>query len=123
MTAHGPVGDLDAALNEAADRLLSLIVRTRFRNPGTSADPYVDSMILWLSVVREAREVLSPWGVPASTLCEVEHIYREAVQAWLRGDEPQSPVTDDRNLARALSDDDLHGSLRQVLDPPTVWSV
>lgn len=110
-----PLADLDAALNEAADTLMALIVRTRFRNPGTSNDPYLDSLILWVSTVTEAREAVAPLDVSPAALRDIETLYRRAVEAWLRGDEPTSLITDDTNIAAALSDADLHGELRRVL--------
>ena len=109
-------GPIDAA----ADRIFSLIARTRFRAPGTSADPYLDSLVLWVSVVTEVREVLAPLAHPLSALREVEYIYRETISAWLRGDEPTSTVTDDPVTARALSDDDLLHKLREAIDPPSL---
>ncbi|GAB5896974.1 MULTISPECIES: hypothetical protein [Mycobacteriaceae] len=114
MTTN-PLADLDAALNEAADTLLSLIVRTRFRNPGTSADPYTDALILWLSTVTEAREAVAPLDVPPAALRDIETLYRRAVEVWLRDDEPTSPISEVPNIAAALSDADLHGELRRVL--------
>lgn len=112
------LADLDAALNEASDTLMALIVRTRFRNPGTSADPYTDALILWLSVITEAREAVEPLDVPPASLRDIETLYRRAVESWLRGDEPTSLITDVPNIAAALSDADLHGELRRVLDTP-----
>lgn len=87
----------------AADRLFSIIARTRFRAPGTSADPYLDSLILWVSVVHEIRETLEPLEHPVSALGAVEAVYRETIESWLRGDEP---TTDDEllhKLHRAMS--------------------
>lgn len=86
-----------------ADRLFSIIARTRFRAPGTSADPYTDSLILWLSVVHEIREVLEPLEHPKSALGAVETVYRTAIESWLRGDEP-------------VTDGELHAELRRAID-------
>lgn len=113
-----PLADLDYTLNEAADTLMALIVRTRFRNPGTSADPYTDALILWVSVITEAREAVAPLEVPSAALRGVEALYRRAVESWLRGDEPTSPISDVPHIAAALSDADLHAELRRVLDTP-----
>lgn len=117
------IDPFDTAVDDAVDRLFSIISRTRFRSPGTSPDPYLDSLILWVSVVNEVREVLAPLGLPSSPLREVEYIYRESIESWLRGDEPTSPVTDDPVTARVLSDEELQGRLRQAIDPPPVWMV
>lgn len=108
-------------IETAVDRLFSIIARTRFRAPGTSGDPYLDSLILWVSVVHEVRDALAPLEHPSSALRETEYIYREAIESWLRGDEPKSTVTDDPATAEALSDEDLLGKLRTALDPPHAW--
>ncbi|SHP20878.1 hypothetical protein [Mycobacteroides abscessus] len=105
----------------AADRLLALIARTRSENPGTSPDPYLDGLALWVSVVPQVREVLAAVGTHESTLGEVEYLFREAVTAWLRGDEPYNLLTDDPGTAALLADDELEHRLRTVLDPPAVW--
>ena len=107
-------------IDTAVDRLFSIIARTRFRAPGTSADPYLDSLILWVSVVAEVREALAPLEHPVSALGEVEYLYRETISAWLRGDEPTSTVTDDPVTAQALSDEDLLHKLRAAVDPPSL---
>lgn len=109
-----------SAIDAAVDRLFSLIARTRFRSPGTSADPYLDSLILWLSVVGEVRDALAPLEHPTSSLREVEYLYRETITSWLRGDEPTSIVTDDPVTARAFDDEDLLHKLREAVDPPAV---
>jgi len=105
-------------IDTAVDRLFSIIARTRFRAPGTSADPYLDSLVLWVSVVGEVREVLAPLEHPVSALGEVEYIYRTAIESWLRGDAPTSTVTDDPVTAQHLSDDELLHKLRAAVDPP-----
>lgn len=109
--------DIDAAV----DRLFSIIARTRFRAPGTSADPYTDALILWVSVVTEVRESLAPLEHPKSALREVEYIYRDAISAWLRGEPSPHAYDEDEVTAEAMSDEDLIGRLRTALDPPNVW--
>ena len=73
-----------------ADRLFALVARTRFRAPGTSSDPYLDALVMWLTVVREAREALRGSG----SLREVERVYRDSVERWLNGE----PVGEDTAL-------------------------
>ena len=72
------------------ERLFALVVRSRFRAPGTSADPYTDALVMWLTVVREAREVLRGNGA----LRDVERVYRNSVERWLSGE----PVGEDAAL-------------------------
>ncbi|AMT72194.1 MULTISPECIES: hypothetical protein [Mycobacteroides] len=105
----------------AADRLLALIARTRAENLNTSPDPYLDAITLWIAVVPQVREVLNGLDIHESTLGEVEYLFREAVTAWLRGDEPSSVLTDDPGTAALLAEDELEHRLRTVLDPPEVW--
>lgn len=112
--------DHDAAVEAAAGRLFGLIERTRFRNPGTSADPYMDSLLLWLSVIHEVREIVAPVAVrPVVTLDHVEHVYRETIAAWLRGDAPDDDP--DPSVARCLADDGIAAGFRDAIDPPDVW--
>lgn len=72
------------------ERLFALVVRTRFRTPGTSADPYTDALVMWLTVVREAREALRG----TNSLRAAERVYRDSVERWLSGD----PVGEDEAL-------------------------
>lgn len=108
-------------VDTAVGELLGLVVRTRFRNPGTSADPYTDTLVLWVSSITEVRKILAPLEVPASTLSEIESIYRESVEAWLRGDEPKCDYADDDATARLMDDEDLEHRFREAIDPPNVW--
>lgn len=108
-------------IDTAVDRLFALIARTRFRSPGTSADPYSDALILWVSVVSEVREVLAPLDNPKSALGEVEYLYREAISAWLRGEPTHHSYDEDEVTAQAMSDEDLLHKLRTAVDPPPVW--
>ncbi|MCV7194131.1 hypothetical protein [Mycolicibacterium brumae] len=104
---------------EAAGHLFGLVVRTRFRNPGTSSDPYMDSLLLWLSVVHEVREIIEPVAVrPEVTLDHVETIYRCGVKHWLAGD---APVDDPNPSDDYLTNDELIAALRDAIDPPDVW--
>ncbi|MDM2175291.1 Uncharacterised protein [Mycobacteroides abscessus subsp. abscessus] len=107
-------------IDTAVDRLFSIIARTRFRAPGTSADPYLDSLILWVSVVTEVRETLAPLEHPISALGEVEYLYRETISAWLRGEGTDYAYAEDEVTAQALSDEDLLHRLRAAVDPPSL---
>lgn len=93
-----------------AERLLTLVVRTRFRAPGASADPYTDALVLWLSVVREAREAVSR----SASLWEVERVYRDAVESWLWGEPSIHSYTEDTVTAHHLDDDELLDAFRAV---------
>ncbi|MFV8308820.1 hypothetical protein [Mycobacteroides chelonae] len=108
-------------LDAAVTALHDLIVTARAENPNTTSDPYLDGLALWVAVVPQVREVLVAVGTHESTLGEVEYLYREAVTAWLRGDEPSNVLTDDPGTAALLADDELEHRLRTVLDPPAVW--
>lgn len=103
----------EAMPDTAAERLHSIIVRTRFRCPGTSSDPYMDALVLWVSVVGEVRDILASLEVPSTALSETEFIYRDATEAWLSAaslsDADQVDV-DDRIISR----------LRDALSP-NVW--
>lgn len=112
---------MTSPLDAAVTALHGLIVTARSENPGTSPDPYLDGLALWVSVVPQVREVLAAVGTHKSTLGEVEYIYREAVTAWLCGDEPYNLLTDDTVTAALLADDELEHKIRVVLDPPEVW--
>lgn len=108
-------------IDTAVDRLFALIARTRFRSPGTSADPYTDALILWVSVVTEVRETLAQLEHPVSALREVEYLYRETIEAWLRGEPSVHSYDEDPATAEAMSDEDLIGRLRTAVDPPAAW--
>lgn len=99
----------------AVTTLHDLIVSARAENPNTSADPYLAALNLWVSVVPQVREVLAAVNTYESTLGEVEYLFREAVTAWLRGDEPYNLLTDDPGTAALLADDELEHRLRTVL--------
>lgn len=109
---------MTSTLDTAVSLLHELIVSARAENHGTSADPYLDAITLWVSVVPEVREVLSTLETHERTLGEVEYIYREAMTSWLRGDEPCSPLADDPGTAALLADDELEHRLRTALNPP-----
>lgn len=104
----------------AVDRLFNIIARTRFRAPGTSADPYADALILWVSVVSEVREALAPLEHPKSALGEVEYLYRETIESWLRGEGTHHEYAEDEVTAQMMSDEDLLHKLRAAVDPPAV---
>ncbi|SKX74686.1 Uncharacterised protein [Mycobacteroides abscessus subsp. abscessus] len=87
-------------LDTAFARLHGLIVTARHENPGTSSDPYGDSLSLWVSVVPAVREVLSGLETHEDTLGEVEYVYRTAVEAWLRGTVPSSARVEEALLDR-----------------------
>lgn len=112
---------MSSPLDTAVTTLHDLIVTARSENPGTSPDPYLGGRALWVSVVPQVREVLAAVGTHESTLGEVEYLFREAVTAWLRGDEPYNLLTDDPGTAALLADDELEHKIRVVLDPPAVW--
>ncbi|WP_100459263.1 hypothetical protein [Mycobacteroides abscessus] len=78
------------------ERLFALIVRTRFRSPGTSADHYLDTLVIWVSMVGEVREILAPLGYPDVALPGVERVFRAAIESWLDG---HTPVDDEALLA------------------------
>lgn len=113
--------DRDRQVEIASGKLFELIVRTRFRNPGTSADPYTDALVLWVSVVNEVRKAVEPLEVRPSIVRDIEYVYRESVEAWLRGDEPKYAYADDPVTARVMDDEDLEHRLREAIDPPTAW--
>lgn len=95
------------SLDTAVERLHGLIVTARHENPGTSSDPYLTALNLWVSVVPAVREVLR--GLEThDTLGEVEFVYRTAVAAWLRG-----TVPDGSRVEEALRE-----RIRMALDPP-----
>ena len=52
---------------------------------------------------------------------DIEYVYRESVEAWLRGDEPKYAYADDPVTARVMDDEDLEHRLREAIDPPTAW--
>lgn len=79
-----------------SERLFALIVRTRFRSPGTSADPYLGTLVLWVSLLGEVREILASLGYPDAALSRVERVFRGAVESWLDG---HTPVDDEALLA------------------------
>lgn len=112
--------DRDRQVDFAVDRLFSIIARTRFRAPGTSADPYLDSLILWVSVIGDVREVLAPLEYPKSALREVEYLYRQAIESWLRGEPSAHSYAEDEVTAQMLSDEDLMERLRTAIDPPAL---
>lgn len=88
-----------------SERLFALIVRTRFRCTGTSADPYTDALVVWVSMVSEIREVLVSLDYPATALTKVERVFRDAIESWLDG---HTPVDDEELLAelhRAVDSD------------------
>lgn len=101
-----PVADI-------ADRLLALVMRTRFRATGTSADPYTDALTMWLTVVSEARATLPP----NTSLLEVEALYRDAVESWLRGEPSPHTYDEDAVTAQHLDDDDLLARFRAAVEP------
>ncbi|WP_100514885.1 hypothetical protein [Mycobacteroides abscessus] len=78
-----------------SERLFALIVRTRFRSPGTSADLYLDTLVLWVSMVGEVREILASLGYPAAALPRAERVFRVAIESWLDG---HTPVDDEALL-------------------------
>lgn len=108
-------------LDAATARLHGLIVSARAENPGTSADPYLDAITLWVSAVPTVREVLGTLKTHEDTLGEVEYLFRQSVEAWLRGDEQSDFLADDPGTAALLADDELEHRIREVLDPPAVW--
>lgn len=112
---------MTSPLDAAVTALHGLIVTARSENPGTSPDPYLDGLALWIAVVPQVREVLNGLDIHESTLGEVEYIYRQAVTAWLRGDEPYNPLADDPGTGALLADDELEHRLRTVLAPSEVW--
>ncbi|RIS62546.1 hypothetical protein [Mycobacteroides abscessus] len=112
---------MTSPLDAAVAALHGLVVAARAEHPGTSDDPYLDALTLWVGAVPEVREVLAAVGTHECTLGEVEYLFREAVTAWLRGDEPSNVLTDDPATARLLADDELEHRIREVLDPPAVW--
>lgn len=79
---------------DPADRLLSIVARTRFRAPGTSSDSYTDTLLLWLSVVAEVREIVADENLHA-----VESVYRSAIARWLDPAGPPDTDPDDTELA------------------------
>ncbi|MDM2349102.1 MULTISPECIES: hypothetical protein [Mycobacteroides] len=95
-------------LDIATTRLHELIVSARAENPGTSADPYGDSLSLWAAAVPAVREVLGTLQVHEATLGEVEFVYRTALEAWLRGTVPSSARVEEALLDR----------IRMALNPP-----
>lgn len=99
---------MTSTLDTAVERLHDLIVSARHENPGTSTDPYGDSLSLWVSVVPAVREVLSGLETHEDTLGEVEFVYRTAMTAWLRGTVPSS----------ARVEEALRERIRMALDPP-----
>lgn len=109
-----------ASIDTAVDRLFSIIARTRFRAPGTSADPYDDALIFWVSVTHEVRETLATVAHPKSALREVEYLYRYTIEAWLRGELSHHEYAEDEVTAQMLSDEDLLHRLREAIDPPAV---
>lgn len=112
---------MSSPLDTAVTTLHDLIVTARAEHPNTSGDPYLDAITLWIAVVPQVREVLAAVGTHESTLGEVEYLFREAVTAWLCGDEPYSLLTDDHGTGALLADDELEHRLRTVLDPSEVW--
>lgn len=101
-----PVADI-------ADRLLALVMRTRFRATGTSADPYTDALTLWLTVVSEARATLPP----NTSLWEVERVYRDAVESWLLGEPSPHSYAEDEVTAQHMDDDELLERFLVVVSP------
>ncbi|BBZ83100.1 hypothetical protein MABM_30160 [Mycobacteroides abscessus] len=77
------------------ERLFALIARARFRSPGTS-DPYTDTLVLWVSLLGEVREILAPLDYPDAALSRVERVFRVAIESWLDG---HTPVDDEALLA------------------------
>lgn len=112
----------ESEIDAATERLFALIVRTRFRCPGTSSDPYIDTLTMWMTVVAEVREVLASLE-NAVDIRDVETIYRDAVGAWLRGDSPTEPWMGEEagDTAQIFADEEIQHRIRQVLDPPAVW--
>lgn len=106
------------SLDAVTTRLHELIVSARAENPGISADPYLDAITLWVSVVPEVREVLGTLQVHEDTLGEVEYLFRESVTAWLRGTVPFGGVYADDP---AIADDELLERIRTALNPPSDW--
>lgn len=98
-------------LDAATTRLHELIVSARAENHGTSADPYLDAITLWIAAVPAVRDILSALKTHDSTLGEVEFVYRTAVEAWLRGTMP-----DGSHIEEALLD-----RIQMALNPPAVW--
>ncbi|QSM93003.1 hypothetical protein I3U40_18275 [Mycobacteroides abscessus subsp. abscessus] len=107
--------DPDRVAYYAADRLFSIIVRTRFRCPGTSADPYLDALVQWVAVVGDVRKMLAHIEDADALLPGVEQVYRDAVEVWLRGDTPHMLTSDADTLARVNADDALLDRLRAVI--------
>ncbi|CPW62703.1 hypothetical protein [Mycobacteroides abscessus] len=95
----------------ATTRLHELIVSARAENPGTSTDPYLDALSLWIAAVPAVREVLGTLQVHEDTLGEVEFVYRTAMTAWLRG-----TVPDGSRVEEALRE-----RIRMALDQPAAW--
>lgn len=96
------------SLDTAVERLHELIVSARHENPGTSTDPYLDTLNLWAAAVPAVREVLGTLQVHESTLGEVEFVYRTALEAWLRGTVPGGSRVEEALLDR----------IRMALNPP-----
>ncbi|SIB99264.1 hypothetical protein [Mycobacteroides abscessus] len=98
----------DCCCDAATARLHELILSARHENHGTSTDPYLTALNIWVSAVPAVREVLGTLETHESTLGEVEFVYRTAMTAWLRGTVPSSARVEEALLER----------IRMALDPP-----
>lgn len=109
-------------IDTAVSKLFDIVARTRSRNPGTSADPYLGALTEWVAVIPEVREVLAPLGDTAS-VSDVEFVYRDTIESWLCGDPPKDDWLCEGNEATAamFADEELEHRLREAIDPPAVW--
>lgn len=109
--------DIDTAVSQ----LFDIVVRTRSRNPATSADPYLGALTEWVAVIPEVREILAPLGDIAAS--DVEFVFRDTVESWLRGDPPKYDwlCEGDENTAAMFADEELEHRIKEAIDPPAVW--